>query len=416
MKTSPTPSQTPSEAADSPFTRRRMLVACLGSGAALAGCGGGAADGVAVGRDTVQHRGIDSGGTGSPMMSFMVAVVDSVTPLVAGGVRYDSDGTRWCDADDRTLTADDVAPGMTGWIDGSTQSAATLQARARALQLRIGEQVLGPVQAVDAALGRITVLGQTVVVTAGTVWGDGLSSGPGSGLGGLRQGRVLRVFGELDTTGGRVLATRIDAADAPAAWVLRGQLSRLDRGSGQLVVAGVALQAGPDVTLPIDLSPGDLLRVRLAPGSGTVLSLRGDAPPLPDSVEAEIEGRITAVESAQRFAVDGVWVDASALAVAVLPQTGLHAEVHGHSQGGVLVASSVKIEPPEPIELEGKLQSVDLIGRSLVLRGRVVRWTDATVFLGGPSTLLVAGRKAAIKGTLADDGLSLQAQKIHVER
>jgi hypothetical protein len=411
---SPSPIPTPSPAPDHSLTRRHLLAASWAAGLGLAGCGGGSVDSVAADRDAVRRQGIDSGGTGSPMMSFMVAVVDSVSPLVAGGVHYDSGGTRWCDADDRPLTADDVAPGMTGWIDGTSITPTGLQAQATAVRVRIGEQVLGPVQAVDAAMARITVLGQAVVVTPRTAWGDGL----GGGLAGLQAGRVLRVFGELDTAGGRIVATRVDRADGATAWVLRGLLSQLDRSSGQLVLGGVALQAGGAVSIPADAAPGVLLRVRVAAGTTRVLDLRSDALRLPDGVDVEIEGRITQVDTSLRFAVDGVWVDAAAVAplAGVLPQPGLRAEVHGRAIDGVLVASRVTIEPAELIELEGRLQSVDLVARRLVLRGRTVRWSAATVFEGGSSALLVAGRKAAIKGWPSADGVSLQAQLIHVER
>ena len=71
--------------------------------------------------------------------------------------------------------------------------------------VRFGSQLKGPVSAVNAAAGTVTVLGQTVEVFSGTVF-DGLPDG----LASVSQGQVLEVHGITQTATGRIRATRVE--------------------------------------------------------------------------------------------------------------------------------------------------------------------------------------------------------------
>lgn len=61
------------------------------------------------------------------------------------------------------------------------------------------------------------------------------------------------------------------------------------------------------------------------------------------------------------------------------------------------------------------LSGANPASRSFVLRGVTVLWDGDPRIIGGPVGLIAARRKAAVKGRLSADRLSLQAGSIHVE-
>ena len=107
-----------------------IAAAVAGSlGAGLAGCGGGGDDSAvstsaqastqasAANAADVRRRGlggVDSGGTG--ISAFFSTVVSGVTPLVAGGVQFDTQQAVLVDADGNAVSVDELAPGMTTQI------------------------------------------------------------------------------------------------------------------------------------------------------------------------------------------------------------------------------------------------------------------------------------------------------------
>jgi hypothetical protein len=398
-------------------------------GAGLAGCGGGSDAGAsnsalpAAASDSapVKILGVDSGGTGRSG-NFFSAAVSAVAPLVAAGVQFGTGSSKVADADGQALDVSALAPGMSAQIQSRKVVASNGTAQAEAQSIRVAEQLLGAVTAVDAATSSFTVLGQRVVFKASTVF----AAGPAASAADLQPGAVVRVWGELDTAGARVVATRVDLPPAGAAFVLRGAVSFIDRSNGLVAIGGYALGPVPAANLPDGLAVGMLVRARLQPQAASqapsqLLSLRTDALVLPDRVAAEIEGRISAFDSPLHFWVDGVRVDASGATLtpgASALVVGAKVEVHGLGSGGDLMAGSVVVDSEEAdavAEIEGSIASVDATTRSFVLRGVTVVWTDATVFIGGSSALLARRRQANVKGTLSADRLRLLAKTIHVE-
>ena len=137
-----------------------------------------------------------------------------------------------------------------------------------------------------------------------------------------------------------------------------------------------------------------------------------------DRVEAELEGRITRIDGPRRFAVDGVTVDASAASLAAgaaLLALGARAVVHGRSVQGQLRATTVRVEPDEPVELECVVSAADALRQTFVLKGLTVAWSATTVFEGGSARLLRARRRAAVIGRWNPDRSVLEASHIHVE-
>lgn len=395
-----------------------LLLGSLGGG--LAGCGGGGSDDPSVSpseADPVRLPlgGVDSGGTGAAMASFVSADVGLTWPLTVNGIAYDTTGCRIVDGDDSPLDALALLPGMSCQIEATGPRGRTGTALAR--QIRVAEQVLGPVATLDAASSSFTALGQRVVITAGTV----LDAALAGGLAALQAGTRVQAWGQLDSAGGRIVATRLGLAPATQAWVVRGVLTGLDRAQGRIRIGALRATAAPGsaTLIPAGLQLGDVVRARLsADGLGTLLSLRGAALQLPDRVAAELEGRITRIDGPRRFAVDGVTVNATGLSLlpaASLLTLGARVAVQGRSAQGVLRAATVRAEPDEPVELEGMISAADAARQTFVLKGLSVAWSASTVFIGGPARLLQARRRVAVVGRWNAERSVLEAQRIHVE-
>jgi len=421
--------------------RRRALKSMLAwaaasaAGAGLAGCGGGASSstdpsGAGEGRKD-GLGGVDSGGTGSPR-SFFRARLQAVAPLTAAGVAFDTQACSFVDGDGRPTAAATLAPGMTVAIEASTVRYGGSQPSARAITLRTLDQLEGALSAVDTAASTLTLAGQTVAVTASTVLDPALAADWTAWPPGTR----LRVWGDLDTGLSRVVASRIDAAVHDDHDLVRGAVTALDRMAGTLAIGPLALQTDPALAAawPAGLAVGQVVRATLLPLPGTppgsepaaLLSLSPDATVLPDQVEVELEGRVTALRSATDFDVDGVPVDAAAAtqvsglgALAV----GAQASVHGRSQAGILVADQVEIQAGEDgesdtgeIEMEGRLQQLDLAGQTFVLQRQRVHWSDETVFKGGTVATLRPRARVAVRASRGAGGEgALEAVSIHIE-
>lgn len=387
----------------------------LGS-AGLAGCGGSdASDPILPSERRRQPLGgVDSGGTGSPMAFFSAAITDTA-PLSVAGVSFDTSGCSITDGDGQALALHELAPGMTGHVTATSLKLGGSQPSARALQLSVAEQLRGPVVSVDAAAQSLTLLGQRVQLSARTVFDAALAAGPVAIQGGMR----LRVWGELDVSGARIVATRVALAQPYLTFIVRGVLSGLDGASGLLTMGAMQARFEPGAPGIASVPVGTVVRASLganADGNLTLLALREDSLRVPDQVHAEIEGRITRVDSTTRFAVDGVVVDASALASLPAPLlAGARAAVQGRMNQGLLRASSVAIEPEEPVELEGSISATDAMARSFVVKGVTIVWSSATRFEGDTAKLLKPKRRVAVIGHWNAGRSHVEATRLHIE-
>lgn len=406
------------EAANAPLPgRRRALASVLLLGAGwLPGCGGGEPGG-ADGRKQ-PAGGIDSGGTGK---TYFRVGVQAVAPLAAGEVVFDTRGAAFVDADGAAFEEGSLAPGMSVDIDAGSVSQVDGRPGAVARTVHRSEQLIGAVQAVQAAAGSLQVWSQTVLVTTGTVFDPAL----GASWTLLAPGTQVRIWGQLDSARGHIVATRIDRPDPGGDGVVRGVLSFLERNSGVISIGTLfaAPAPGQPVSLPDGLAVGDIVRVRIAPGVGaaaTLLGLRTDGIELPDREGATIDGRIGAMTSASRFEVDGVPVDATdaVFSGAGLPFPGARAAVAGSAAGGVLFARTVVVEADEideVAEVEGAIQSVDSGGARFVLRRTTVHWSESTRFEGGSPGALRPRRRVSVKGRRSAERGLIEAFYVHIE-
>lgn len=394
----------------------RWLVVVIATSVLAVACGGGGGGG----------DGVDSGGTGATPQTLAAGPISGFGSIVVNSVHYtDEAAARITDEDDRPLAASALTLGSVVTVEGSALVDTGQRLESRALSIRVGRLLVGPVDQVDGAAGTVQVLGQTVAIHAGTVF-DGSLAG---GLSALRAGDVVAVSGQLDRTVPRVVATRLEPQPGAASYVLQAIVSAFDAADRSMVVGGLRVRLDQLSPAPsqADVAVGDVVRLRLLPqlqdGRWVATALRDSVRTVETRAFVEIEGRISRFGSVAAFEVDGIPVDASTATVSDGGsglRAGARIEVSGRSVDGTVIARTVKVESEDDgedatIELEGRITAVDAAARSFVLRGVTVAYTDGTFFEGGMASDLRVGRMAAVKGRLSADGTRVDATSVHVE-
>lgn len=394
---------------------RALAALALAVGALLPGCGGG--------------DGVDSGGTGMTPPTLAVGPVAGYGSIVVGGVHFDERAAAITDEDGRPLDATALTLGAMTQIEGSAIVSNGGRLESTAEKIRVVEQVVGPVEALDVAAATLTVLGQPVVVTPDTAFDSTLAAG----LGALHPGDRVAVYGQLDVVRRRLVATRLERRAAGSEFVLRAAVDRYERQQRSLTLGGIAVSLAdlPDSTLPDSLPAGTLARVRLraAPsGPYVATSLRRVDLMLADRDYIEIEGRISALTSTRQFSVDGIPVDASS---ASLPSdlsrlvAGARVEVEGRAVAGTIIARKVELESEDGsddqnVEVEGRISALDTGAKTFVVRTSAasvtVSYAGSPRFEGGTAADLALERKVSVKGRLSSDRTRLDATTIKIER
>lgn len=400
-----------------PMNRRTPWRLTLCAGAAMTllavGCGGGGSS--------------DAGSSVTPASADKAALfaegsIDGFGSVIVGGIRFDDKSAGIVDDDDKAFSSGDLKLGMMVEIESSAVDRAT--SSAKALKIRFGASVVGPVESIDAANRRLVVLGQTVQVDDLTVFGETLSGG----LAAIHVADVLAVHARLDIATGRSVATRIEARAAPAVYRVRGLVAQLDKTAKTLRIgdALISYASVAAASVPADLANGQRIRVLLQTGkvggAWVATTLRGGVPHAAEDLAriGELHGFATAFDAAKlTFTIDGVPVDASA---ASFPHgmTGLAAgarvEVEGSLIAGVFKATRVEVgasERPKQFELHGAIGLLTATSTTFDLRGMSLVFDRATVTIKDCGGVLPAlGRDVEVKATPSADGSKLIAVSI----
>jgi len=392
-------------------TRRQagVLLAAV-SAAVVAACGGGGGGGMSM----------PSGGAGGTATSYAAGPITGFGSVIVNGVRYDDGAAEVLDADDRPHSRDGLRLGMMVEIDGAAMNRGL--GTGRALRIRFGSEIVGPVAAVDAAAGTLEVLGQQVIVTATTVFDDGITGDLGS-----LAGHVIEVHAQYDAATGQYRATRIELEDDATAYRLRGVVDDLDTTVRTFTIGGELISYAGVTPLPPGLADGMTIRVRLqtAPVDGhwVALSVGPGVRAVDDRAEAHLRGTITAFTSSAAFEVNGRPVNA---AQASFPdgtaglQLGARVEVEGALSGGVLVATEVELDDRHQqdrhrLELHGAVSGLDTGARTFRLRGITVSYGGSVAWKNGTEADLANGRRVEVKGLPAADRKRLEATEIGFE-
>ena len=382
---------------------RGLLAAALSSLLLVTACGGGGVEGP----------------TGT---AFTQGTITGFGSVIVNGVRFDDSS---CTVTDDSGTAQALSAlrlGMRVEIDSSAVDTTTATARAHAL--RFGGLVTGPVEAVNAAAGTLTVLGQGVDVTSSTVFDDSLAGG----LAAVATGAVVEVHGLLDSATGRISATRIEPESSATRYKLRGVVSALDSTAKTFRIGAATISYAGVATMPATLADGVMLRVQLATaavaGVWQAQSLGAKTRTTTSAAQAHVRGAITAFTSATAFSIDGIPVDA---ANASFPDgtaglaLGVQVEVHGALTNGTIVATKVELESrhrdddDRQFRLHGSITAVDATAKTFVLRGVTVSYAGTVTYDKGTEAGLVVGAKVEVRGTVGASRTELAAVRIKFE-
>ncbi len=373
---------------------------------ALTACGGGSSGGGSVvvpppggGGGVVTPP---PGGGGDPDIGIdrgglLYAEITAFGSVVVKGVRYDTANAtitvNGLTASQSALDVGDVVL-LSGTVndDGVTGVAEQI----------IADDVLeGVVDSIDLAAGQFTVLEQTVIVTADTIFDDDFALRT---LEGLSAGDVVEVAGFLGDNS--IIATRVERDTDNDGFEVVGYVTNLDSGARTFNINGLVVDYAA-ASLDDDFPGGTISEGDLVEAEGTVfdggtlfandVDFWGNRPRLAcdnfagdddnGECEVEIEGYVSAVNSATSFELNGIPVlitagtifeDGTAANIAL----NVRLEVDGFvNADGVLVAEEIDFEDDDrPIEIEAPVQAIDLDNGLVTLLGIDVQFTSKTRF------------------------------------
>ncbi len=388
-----------------------LAVVALLWGALLAGCGGG----------------VGEGGTGDQTVSgYGQGTISGFGSIIVNGVRYDDSAATVLDVDGSPKASADLRLGMTVEVDSGELSGAVGSQTATASRIRYSSEMVGPLTGVDANRQRLTLLGQTVQLTASTVFDDSLVGG----LSALSAGRVVEIHAAYDTAAAVYKATRVEPRSSASSYRLRGVVGQLNTAGTSFRIGTAEFSYAGAGGVPANLANGQFVRLQLALAAAsstrwTVTSFGNAGSEVVEGRKAKFKGLVTAYTSVADFSVNGQRVNASSAgfgnASAANLTAGLRLEVEGVVQGGVLVASKVSVDSsgdddPREFELKGSIASLDVLNKRFTLRGVVVSYASSQVsFKAGTVADLAVNRRVEVKGVLASDGVTLVASEIEFD-
>ena len=379
--------------------------------AVLAGCGGGGSD----------------NSTANTATTFSAGPITGFGSVIVNGVRFDDSAARISDDDDATRGSSDLKLGMMAEIEAADVRADSLGAsHGRALAIRFGSEIVGPVSAIDTTAKTLTIIGQIVDVTDNTVFDDRLVGG----LSGIKSGAVVEVHAVLNASTGHYSATRIEPKPNAPFFKVRGVVASLDIKAKTFKIgdATISYAALIPADVPAALADGLLVRVKLqttqVAGVWVATRLSTGLRKIENHDEAEVHGTITAFTSATQFSVNGIAVDATN--AVFLPSKvgvvlGARVEVEGKAVDGIIVATKVSLEDElevhvRGLELHGSISALDATAKTFVLRGVTVSFADVKEYKGGTQADLKNDRQVEVKGMLGADGKTLAAVRIEFDK
>lgn len=281
-------------------------------------------------------------GTGAPAPVTATGPITGFGSIFVNGVEYSTTGAE-IEIDDQPGTESQLAIGEVVTVTGTLNTDNTT---GTATQVTFSANVLGPVTDVSVPTQTFVVLGQTVLVTATTVFDPNIQP---AGIAGIKTNDRLEVSGFPDSSG-QIVASRIELASTDALRV-EGTVQGLNTGTLVFQINALSVDYS-GATLHGTLSNGSVVDV-----DGTSLSASGallatDVTVLPPpggapNSRGEVEGVITSFTSVSDFVVNGVHVTTNSSTVFVLNGMTLGVNVRVEVQGsydssGTLVASSVE--------------------------------------------------------------------------
>ncbi len=312
------------------------------------------------------------GSTGSMPQAGMQSVVTSGTITAFGsvfvnGVRYDVSAAS-LKKNDTTVAQAGLAVGEVALVRGREDAEA---GQGEADSVDVEDRVVGPIATIDLTTNQLTVLGQTISVTASTSFGPGITP---ADLTGLKSGDSIEVSG-LPGSGGLIMATRLGRAEGNEPLQVMGSVGTVDTAAHTLMINALTVDFSA-ATLAGFASghpaSGDLVIARGTVFDATAVKLTAttlrmaetDRDDQAEGGRVEEEGLITRFASATDFDVAGAMVTTTASTVfkngtAADLALNVRVEVRGTLDANkVLVADVVEIERVAVIALQGTVSAV----------------------------------------------------------
>jgi Domain of unknown function (DUF5666) len=387
----------------------KPMASMLTAAVLAAGCGGGG--------------GVDTGGTGTTT-AFSSGRISGFGSIIVNGIRFDDSTARVFDDDGVERGRGDLKLGMVTGVNAGavTVDTSTGLSNSKATEIRYGSEIKGPVQALNAAAGTLTVIGQSVKVDTATVFED-----LPTGLAGVQVGNLLEVYGFLDRSTGSYTATRIERKLSLLSYKVVGPISALDANAKTFSIGGISIGYGLfNVSALPTLSNGLDIRATLQTipkgNVWTATALSSNTPVVADGAQTELEGFITDFVSTSNFKVAGVAVNASGSGLVFKNGTaaqlanGVAVEVEGVTRGGVLAASQIEVKSKggggQEFQLFGAIESVNAATQSFVLRGTTVSYSASTRIDNGSAANLLVGASVEVRGVLSGSGNQFVATRL----
>jgi len=329
---------------------------------ALAACGGGGSD----------TAGIQGSGVTAPTASGTATVgpITGFGSVFVNSVEYNTSGAQ-ITIDGQPGTEAQLESGQVVTINGSVNSDGTT---GTATQLAFVGDVQGPISQVDATNNSFTVLGQTVLLTDGTLLD---SSTQPADLSGLQIGSVVEVSGFANATG-QIVASRIATKAAGSTLQVKGPVQSLNTAAHTFQINALVVDYSSVSSVPT-LSNGGIVVVQgttlnaagaLAATSVTAYKGLGAAA----NQHADSQGLITSLTSASGFFVNGQEVTTDANTLMVLHGVTLQVNVAVRVTGtinsmGILQAQKVEAKQPGASAVAGAVDSVSATDSTLSVLG-----------------------------------------------
>jgi Domain of unknown function (DUF5666) len=374
--------------------------------ALVAGCGGG-------------------GGDTATTSSFARGPITGFGSIIVNGIAFDESSASVTDEEGVSQGRSALKLGMQVEVEGSAIDRPN--ASAKAMRVRFGSEIVGPAVDINAGAGSFTVLGQKVLVSSTTVFGDGLTGG----LAALADKTIVEVHAQFDAATMQFNATRVEAKPTATVFKLRGTVSAFNGDAKTFKIGEAVINFGGIAAADLPSNLGNDLKVRVRLQTAQVnnqwvaLAVRAGERRVEDHHEAEVEGLITEFTSNTSFKVNGLVVDATN---ASFPdgttdlKLGARVEVEGAVVNGVLVATKVELEDHHAnderhgVELRGLISGLDKPGKTFMLREVKVSYDANTQFKNGTVDTLANDLRVEVKGAVGSDGTTVAAKRIEFKR
>ncbi|MEM9322912.1 MAG: DUF5666 domain-containing protein [Pseudomonadota bacterium] len=369
--------------------RKTSLILALS--VAAAACGGGS------GSDAPPPS---SGGTTPPQSGgigrtgLAVGPISNFGSVVVNGVRYDTSAATFT-VDDMPGTEADLAVGQVVIVKGSIDADGV---NGTADEVIYDDALEGPISAIDIGAGTITVLGQTVIIDAGTSFDDDFLVG---GIEGLQVNDVIEVSGFV-TSDGSIIATRIELDDDNDEFERKGIVESLDTSALTFNLGSLVVDYSAAVLE--DFPSGDIADGNLVEAEGTIdpndagrliaskIEFEDPLGEFDTDDDVELEGLVTRFVSETDFDVNGIPVTTDGdteFENGAAADIGLDVriEVEGEfTAGGTLLADEIDFRLDEDTTIEATVDAVDETAGTLTVLGISIT-TDALTRFEDQSSL-----------------------------